>query len=70
MAGKKKSVSFEIQEDLVGMLEHITKKYDLPNIDKAMRCVLDFVALDGDLEDIFTKRRCLRCGGKIGWEEK
>ena len=33
MAGKKKSVSFEIQEDLVGMLEHITKKYDLPNID-------------------------------------
>ncbi len=56
MAGKKKSVSFEIQEDLVGMLEHITKKYDLTNIDKAMRCVLDFVALVGDLIESMMKR--------------
>ena len=52
------------------MLEHITKKYDLPIIDKAMRCVLDFVALDGDWDDIFSIRRCIRCGGKPGWEEK
>ena len=32
MAGKKKSVSFEIQEDLVGMLKSITKMYDLTNL--------------------------------------
>ena len=51
------------------MLEKATEKYHLASIDKAMRCILDYVAIDGDWDDIFNTRRCLRCGGKAGWEE-
>jgi len=68
MAGKKQTVEFEIQEDLVKMLDHIANKYDLPSRDKAMRCILDYVALDGDWEEIFNVRRCIRCGSKSGWK--
>jgi len=69
MAGKKESVSFDIQKDIIQMLEKATEKYNLASIDKAMRCILDYVAIDGDWDDIFNTRRCLRCGGKAGWEE-
>ena len=68
MAGIKQAVSFEIQEDLVKMLEHISEEYNLRDANKALRCILDYVALDGDWNEIFTKKRCLRCGSKNGWE--
>ena len=48
MAGKKEKVTFEIQNDLIKMLEVATEKYNLPSVDKALRCILDFVANDGD----------------------
>ena len=70
MAGSKKSISFEIQSDLVEMLNDAVEKYDLPDINKAMRCILDYVACDGDWENIFNTRRCLRCGSKSGWEKE
>ena len=54
MAGSKKSISFEIQSDLVEMLNDAVEKYDLPDINKAMRCILDYVASDGDWENIFN----------------
>jgi hypothetical protein len=69
MAGLKKSISFEIQEDLMKMLEHISEKYNLRNSNKALRCILDYVALDGNWDEIFSTKRCLRCGNKKGWEE-
>tara|TARA_B100002051_G_scaffold268899_1_gene299403 strand:- start:541 stop:786 length:246 start_codon:yes stop_codon:yes gene_type:complete len=69
MAGTKESVSFEIQEDLIKMLEHISEEYNLRDSNKALRCILDYVASDGDWDDIFSKRRCLRCGSKNGWEK-
>ena len=65
MAGSKKSISFEIQSDLVEMLNDAVEKYDLPDINKAMRCILDYVASDGDWENIFNTRRCLRCGSNL-----
>ena len=36
MAGKKECVSFDIQKDLIQMLEKATEKYNLASIDKAM----------------------------------
>ena len=70
MAGKKEKVTFEIQNDLLlKMLEVAREKHNLPSVDKALRCILDFVATDGDWEDIFNTRRCIRCGSKKGWEE-
>ena len=50
------------------MLEVATEKHNLPSVDKALRCILDFVATDGDWEDIFNTRRCIRCGSKTGWK--
>ena len=52
------------------MLSDAVEKYDLPDINKAMRCILDYVASDGDWENIFNTRRCLRCGSKSGWEKE
>ena len=69
MAGKKISVEFEVQQDLIKMLEKAKEEYDLKSVDKALRCILDYVALDGDWEEIFGETRCIRCGGKSGWEE-
>ena len=50
------------------MLEHIKDKFDLPSTDKVLRCMLDYVATDGDWDEIFDVRRCIRCGSKTGWE--
>ena len=69
MAGLKQAVSFEISEDMVKMLEAAAKRYDLPDTSKALRCVLDYVATDGDWDEIFADVRCNRCGGRPGWTE-
>tara|TARA_B100001142_G_scaffold263906_2_gene267340 strand:+ start:113 stop:322 length:210 start_codon:yes stop_codon:yes gene_type:complete len=68
MAGIKKEVTFEIQDDVIQMLNHIKNKYDFDSKDKALRCILDYVATDGNWEEIFNVRRCIRCGSKTGWE--
>ena len=70
MAGTKKEELFTIQEDMVSMLEHLSDKYKLEDRSKALRVILDYVAKDGDIEEIFTKRRGLRCGGRSGWEKQ
>ena len=67
MAGIKQQTSFEVQADLLAMLDEAAGKYNLASRDKALRCVLDFVAKDGDWDEIFGKIRCLRCGGRPGW---
>ncbi len=67
MAGFKQAVSFDVQSDLLDMLDAAAEKYNLPGRDKALRVVLDYVATDGDWDAIFGKRRCLRCGGRPGW---
>jgi hypothetical protein len=70
MAGVKQSVTFEIQEDLLRMLESAAKEYGLTDSGKALRCLLDYAAEDGDWDTIFGEVRCLRCGGRPGWTEK
>lgn len=55
-------VLFELNPDQYEMLEEIARKYDLPDASKALRCLLDHAATDGDWEDIFRRRRCRRCG--------
>jgi hypothetical protein len=55
-------MGFEINTDSKVFLESVTEKYGLPNSSKALRCLLDYAATDGDLDDIFKKIRCNRCG--------
>lgn len=61
MAGDKVQVSFEINDDAQEMLNEIVEKYNLPDVSKAVRCLLDYVAEDGDWDEIFKKIRCRRC---------
>ena len=61
MAGQKVATTFEIQDDAVAMLDEAVKKYDLESRDKALRCLLDYCAEDGDWDEIFEVIRCRRC---------
>ena len=62
MAGVKVKVPFEIQRDDYEMLRTIADRYQLPDASKALRCLLDYAATDGDWDEIFAKVRCRRCG--------
>ena len=70
MAGKKISVEFDVQEDLVKMLEYATEKYKLGDKSKALRCLLEFAAIDGDWDVLFKQIRCIRCGPNGGWNQE
>ncbi len=62
MAGKKVSVTFDINTDAFEMIEKITQKYDLPDHSKTIRCLLDFVSeKEANWDSIFKKIRCHRC---------
>lgn len=58
----KHRVSFEIHADSYEMLLAIAERYQLPDASKALRCLLDYAATDGDWDEIFKKIRCRRCG--------
>ena len=62
MAGTKVRVPFEIHPDAFQMLETVTERYQLSDPSKALRCLLDYAATDGDWDEIFKKIRCRRCG--------
>ena len=68
MAREKNTVAFEIQADAEAMLEFAASKYGLPDKHKALRCLLDYLAQDGDWDQIFTLVRCTRCSKDGGWE--
>ncbi len=61
MAKDKITVSFEIHCDSEDMLKEIVEKFDLPDKSKAIRCLLDYVAEDGEWEEIFDTVRCNHC---------
>ncbi|MEN8196799.1 MAG: hypothetical protein ABFS30_09840 [Pseudomonadota bacterium] len=69
MAGDKVSVTFEVQEDAVKMLDYAAKMYGMPDRDKALRVLLDYLAKDANWNQIFTLIRCVRCSDKGGWKE-
>jgi hypothetical protein len=67
MAGLKTPVNLQLQADALKMLEAAAEKYELSDASKALRCLIDYAATDGDWDEIFNKKRCLRCGGRPGW---
>ena len=67
MAGTKIGVEFQVQKDLVKMLEFAAEKYKLVDKDKTLRCILDYIATDADWDEIFKTIRCIRCGPDGGW---
>ena len=61
MSGEKTTIPVEINVDSEEMLSKIVAQYDLSDTSKAIRCLLDYVAEDGDWDAIFKKIRCRRC---------
>ena len=53
--------NFEIYDDQLQVLEETVEQYDLPDVDKALRVLLDYVIEEADRDEIFSKVRCLRC---------
>ena len=62
MAGSKVKMGYEVHPDAHEMLKTIVERYKLPDESKALRCLLDYAATDGDWDEIFAKVRCRRCG--------
>lgn len=68
MAGVKQSVSFDVQQDAVRMLEAAAQKYGLADKSKALRVLLDYAASnEAQWDEIFGEVHCMRCGGRPGW---
>ncbi len=62
LSARKLRVTFEIYPDSLAMLNEIAQREKLPDASKALRCLLDYAATDGDWKQIFQKIRCRRCG--------
>ncbi|MBB42498.1 MAG: hypothetical protein CMM44_01905 [Rhodospirillaceae bacterium] len=62
MSAEKIKIEFEINSDSRDFLENVQGQYNLPDLSKTMRCLLDFAQTDGNLDQIFKQIRCNRCG--------
>jgi hypothetical protein len=61
MGSPKIKVAFEIYPDSFEMLLKAAEQHGIADPSKALRCLLDYAAVDGDWETIFGKVRCRRC---------
>ena len=55
------TVAIELYPEQVEALASYQKQYELPNLDKTLRALLQFAADDGDANVIFGKVRCTQC---------
>jgi hypothetical protein len=61
---KDKAVySIELEKDMMAFMEQMTAKYSLPDVSKAMRCLVNYTRTADEevLESIFAEFRCLSC---------
>jgi hypothetical protein len=59
MAKDKQPYTVELDQQKVEFLEEMAKKYSLPDMGKAMRCLIDHARENPALEEsIFTEIRC------------
>ena len=62
MAGDKKKVTFEINEDSDEMLNKIVEDYKLQDKSKVVRVLLDYVEeKETNWDDMFATVRCNKC---------
>ncbi len=64
MAGVKVKVELELRDYHLTFIRDQMEKYRIPNEGKAIRVLLDYALVDGDLDKIFDKKnmRCVACG--------
>ena len=58
----EKSVAVVLSSDKIAFLEAVTQQYDLPDIGKAVRILIDHARDNPSMhEAIFSESRCLDC---------
>lgn len=64
MVKDKVAIHVEIERDQQEWLQQMAQQFDLQDISKALRVLLDFAMEEGDTDEIFdvSNARCLRCG--------
>ena len=63
MPKDKALYSIELEKDMMEFVEQMTAKYNLPDVSKTMRCMVNYAReVETAQEDIFTEIRCLNCG--------
>jgi hypothetical protein len=60
---KDKAVySVELEKDMMQFMEQMTTKYQLPDVSKAIRCLINYARnVEAAQDDIFAEIRCLNC---------
>ncbi|HEX9808545.1 MAG TPA: hypothetical protein VGC25_02955 [Alphaproteobacteria bacterium] len=67
MSGTKVKIDYELRDYHLNFLRDMAEKYRIPDEGKALRVLLDYALVDGDLDLIFDKKnmRCVACGGAV-----
>lgn len=54
--------TIELKDHQMHYLEEMAKKHDLPDVSKAVRCLINFAVANENLESkIFDEIRCMDC---------
>lgn len=58
----KTAESFEVESDHIDFLKEMVEEYDLDDVSKALRILIDYAMSDeADPAEIFEQVRCERC---------
>ncbi|MGE3540728.1 MAG: hypothetical protein AB7N91_25225 [Candidatus Tectimicrobiota bacterium] len=62
MPKDKAIYSIELEKDMMTFLEQMKDTYDLPDVSKAVRCLVNYAQyVETAREDIFAEIRCNTC---------
>jgi hypothetical protein len=63
MPKDKMVYSIELEKDMMQFVEQMATNYQLPDVSKAIRCLINYAReVEGVRDDIFAEIRCLNCG--------
>jgi hypothetical protein len=63
MPKDKMVYSIELEKDMMQFVEQMVADYQLPDVSKAIRCLINYAQeVEGVRDDIFAEIRCLNCG--------
>lgn len=58
----KAMYTVEMEADMMTFMEQMVEKYDLPDVSKAMRCLVNYArGVESARDDIFEEIRCYHC---------
>jgi hypothetical protein len=62
MPKDKAMYTIELEKDMIAFMEQMTAQYHLPDVSKAMRCLINYVReVEEARGEVFSAIRCLNC---------